>query len=149
MIAEPLDTETIAKVSESPSTETEGSIAPNDVVLEVRNLSVDYGVGDKMVRAVNDVTLKLRRSKVLGIAGESGSGKSTLVYAMTRLLRAPGVISGGAVTLNMTNDDEADSSLDLVTASEKELRKIRWSHVSIVLQSALNALTRVPHRSRV
>jgi peptide/nickel transport system ATP-binding protein len=143
MIAEPLDTETITKVSESPSTETEGSIAPNDVVLEVRNLSVDYGVGDKMVRAVNDVTLKLRRSKVLGIAGESGSGKSTLVYAMTRLLRAPGVISGGAVTLNMTNDDEADSSLDLVTASEKELRKIRWSHVSIVLQSALNALNPV------
>jgi peptide/nickel transport system ATP-binding protein len=78
---------------------------------------------------------------VLGIAGESGSGKSTLVYAMTRLLRAPGMISGGSVLLNSPAEgDDAVESLDLVTANEKELRKIRWSHVSIVLQSALSAL---------
>ncbi|NNN00720.1 MAG: ATP-binding cassette domain-containing protein, partial [Acidimicrobiaceae bacterium] len=42
-----------------------------------------------MVRAVDRVSLTLRRDQVLGIAGESGSGKSTLVYAMTRLLRPP------------------------------------------------------------
>jgi len=117
----------------------------SEFVLEVTNFSVDYGVGDNMVRAVNDVTLHLRRSKVLGIAGESGSGKSTLVYAMTRLLRAPGVISAGDVILNVTNpDNEKEStSVNLVTASEKELRKVRWSHVSIVLQSALSALNPV------
>jgi peptide/nickel transport system ATP-binding protein len=119
--------------------------AHHEFVLEVNNFNVDYGVGENMVRAVNDVTLKLRRSQVLGVAGESGSGKSTLVYAMTRLLRAPGVISGGDVTLNITNDGDSDevTPINLVTASEKELRQIRWSHVSIVLQSALNALNPV------
>ncbi|HVB52291.1 MAG TPA: ABC transporter ATP-binding protein [Acidimicrobiales bacterium] len=119
--------------------------AHSEFVLEIRNFSVDYGVGDNMVRAVNDVSLNLRRSKVLGIAGESGSGKSTLVYAMTRLLRAPGVISGGDVILNITNesDENLEGTIDLVLASEKELRKIRWSHVSIVLQSALSALNPV------
>jgi peptide/nickel transport system ATP-binding protein len=96
-----------------------------------------------MVRAVNDVTFELRRSKVLGVAGESGSGKSTLVYAMTRLLRAPGMISGGAVTFHLTNPGEEDSSVDLVNANEQQLRRIRWSHVSVVIQSALNALNPV------
>ena len=115
----------------------------SELVLEVRNFSVDYGVGEKMVRAVNDVTFELRRSKVLGVAGESGSGKSTLVYAMTRLLRAPGMISGGEVDLHLTNEGEEGSTLDLVTANEQQLRSVRWSHVSVVIQSALNALNPV------
>jgi peptide/nickel transport system ATP-binding protein len=119
--------------------------AHSEFVLEIKNFCVDYGVGDNMVRAVNDVSLNLRRSKVLGIAGESGSGKSTLVYAMTRLLRSPGIISGGEVILNVTNesDEKLEETVDLVTANEKKLRKIRWSHVSIVLQSALSALNPV------
>jgi peptide/nickel transport system ATP-binding protein len=116
----------------------------DDLVLEVRNFSVDYGWGVNAVRAVNNVNLDVHRAQVLGIAGESGSGKSTLVYAATRLLRSPGVIAGGGVTLNLGKDDEGnEKSVDLLEASEKDLRKIRWSQVSIVLQSALNALNPV------
>lgn len=136
-----------SRVSESPQTpETlEPTIAPapanRELVLDVSNFSVDYGTGEATVRAVHDVSFSLRRATVLGVAGESGSGKSTLVYGMTRLLRAPGIISGGVVNLNVTSDDKSDDKIvDLVTASEKELRAIRWSHVSIVIQSALNAL---------
>jgi peptide/nickel transport system ATP-binding protein len=115
-----------------------------EFVLEVKDFCVDYGVGAQMVRAVNEVSFDLRRSSVLGVAGESGSGKSTLVYAMTRLLRAPGVISGGSATLNITGDDGTDvTPVDLVRANEKQLRKVRWSHVSIVIQSALSALNPV------
>jgi peptide/nickel transport system ATP-binding protein len=145
MIADPLKTREAATVTDSPLRHVAPVNARHEFVLEVNNFSVDYGVGDDMVRAVNDVTLKLRRSQVLGIAGESGSGKSTLVYAMTRLLRAPGVISGGDATLNLTNEGDLNdvTPLSLVTAGEKELRNIRWSHVSIVLQSALNALNPV------
>ena len=144
MIADPLKTHAAA-ATESPLRRVAPVHARHEFVLEVNNFSVDYGVGEDMVRAVNDVTLKLRRSQVLGIAGESGSGKSTLVYAMTRLLRAPGVISGGDVTLNLANEGDLDdvTPLSLVTASERELRNIRWSHVSIVLQSALSALNPV------
>jgi peptide/nickel transport system ATP-binding protein len=59
-------------------------------VLEIRDLCVDYGVGEDAVRAVRDVTLTLHRGEVLGLAGESGSGKSTLAYGMLRLLPPPG-----------------------------------------------------------
>lgn len=118
----------------------------NDAVLEIENFSVDYGWDEQAVRAVNNVTLSVRRSRVLGVAGESGSGKSTLVYAVTRLLRSPGVIVGGRARL--TYDDTSAGgdkrrTVDLMAASADDLRAIRWSQVSIVLQSALNALNPV------
>jgi peptide/nickel transport system ATP-binding protein len=145
VIADPLNAQSSSQVSEGYKPQLAPVRAGSEFVLEVTNFSVDYGAGENMVRAVNDVTLKLGRSKVLGIAGESGSGKSTLVYAMTRLLRAPGVISGGDVTLHLAHEGDVDgaTTMNLVTANEKELRKIRWSHVSIVLQSALSALNPV------
>jgi peptide/nickel transport system ATP-binding protein len=118
----------------------------NDTVLEIEDFSVDYGWGDTAVRAVNNVTLSVRRSRVLGVAGESGSGKSTLVYAVTRLLRSPGVIAGGRARLTFDDPTAGDAkrrTVDLLAASASELRAIRWSQVSIVLQSALNALNPV------
>jgi peptide/nickel transport system ATP-binding protein len=141
MSIERLDTAAPDEAQEVSQSAVETLRTNREFVLEVSNFSVNYGTGDQMVRAINDVSFSLRRSTVLGVAGESGSGKSTLVYAMTRLLRAPGIISGGVVNLNVTSDDDADDEiLNLVTANEKQLRKIRWSHVSIVLQSALSAL---------
>ena len=112
-------------------------------ILDVRNFSVDYGWGENAVRAVDNVDVHLERSKVLGIAGESGSGKSTLVYAITRLLRAPGVITSGEARFNLGSRGGPEIVIDLVNASETELRAIRWSSISIVLQSALNALNPV------
>ncbi len=112
-------------------------------VLEVRDLSIDYGLEESAVHAVRHVDLDIPRSKVLGIAGESGSGKSTLVYGFTRLLRWPGVVAGGSAVLRVLRDDGSEVEVDLMAASESELREIRWSQISIVLQSALSALNPV------
>jgi peptide/nickel transport system ATP-binding protein len=145
---DPIESE-VSEVGEIPAPSSTPLSASGNYVLEVSDFCVDYGTGDDMVRAINHVSLQIPRSTVLGIAGESGSGKSTLVYAMTRLLRAPGMISGGSVMLNSPDaGDTVAQSLDLVTASENELRKIRWSHVSIVLQSALSALDPVQRISK-
>jgi peptide/nickel transport system ATP-binding protein len=122
---------------------THSDAAMGERILDVRNFSVDYGWGENAVRAVDDVDIHIDRSKVLGIAGESGSGKSTLVYAITRLLRAPGVIRGGEARFNLGTDESGERVIDLVNASERELRAVRWSDISIVLQSALSALNPV------
>jgi peptide/nickel transport system ATP-binding protein len=112
-------------------------------VLEIRDLSVEYGLGEAAVHAVRHVDLDVPRSRVLGIAGESGSGKSTLVYGFTRLLRWPGVVAGGSAVLHVLGDDGSESDVDLLGATERELRSIRWSQISVVLQSALSALNPV------
>jgi peptide/nickel transport system ATP-binding protein len=108
-------------------------------LLEIRGLCVDYGQGPAAVHAVTDADLVLDRGEVLGLAGESGSGKSTLVMAATRLLRPPGVITGGEVRLYPGDG----SVVDLLEAGYAGLRALRWSQVSLVLQSAMNALNPV------
>jgi peptide/nickel transport system ATP-binding protein len=108
-------------------------------LLEVRGLSVDYGIGPAATRAVSGADLTLHRGEVLGLAGESGSGKSTLAYSITRLLRPPGVITGGSVRLHLA----PGSTRDLLAAGSAELRGLRWNHLAVVLQSAMHALNPV------
>jgi peptide/nickel transport system ATP-binding protein len=108
-------------------------------VLEIRNLDVDYGLGDTAVRAVRDVNLVLGRGEVLGLAGESGSGKSTLAYGITRLLPPPGVVAGGEVIYHAPNGD----TVDILGMNPAELRAFRWAEMSIVFQGAMNSLNPV------
>jgi peptide/nickel transport system ATP-binding protein len=110
----------------------------SDLLLDVRGLCVDYGYGEDAVHAVTDVDLTLHEGEVLGLAGESGSGKSTLAYAVTRLLRSPGVITGGSATFH-----SAGGPIDLFAADAKQLRVLRWSEIAVVFQSAMHALNPV------
>jgi peptide/nickel transport system ATP-binding protein len=110
-----------------------------DPVLEIRGLSVDYGLGSQAVRAVRDVSLTLNRGEVLGLAGESGSGKSTLAYGLTRLLPPPGVVSAGRVIYYPPGGDP----VDVLSLSAAGLREFRWAETSIVFQGAMNSLNPV------
>jgi peptide/nickel transport system ATP-binding protein len=102
--------------------------------LRVENLKVYYFTTRGVVKAVDGVSFVVDEGDVLGVAGESGSGKSTLGYAILGLVPPPGRIVGGRVIL----DD-----IELTALSEDELRKIRWSKVSMVFQGALNILNPV------
>ena len=114
-------------------------------VLEIRGLCVDYGYGDEAVHAAVDCDLVLRRGQVLGLAGESGSGKTTLAMAAIRLLRWPGVITAGEVLFHSRpiSGNGRSKTVDVLAADDEELRSLRWSEISVVLQSALNALNPV------
>jgi peptide/nickel transport system ATP-binding protein len=116
-----------------------GPSRPGEPLLEVSGLCADYGIGSDAVHAVLDADLVLHRGEVLGLAGESGSGKSTFAYAVTRLLRAPGVITGGVVRFHLGQGRE----IDLLAADEAQLRRVRWAQVAVVMQSAMHALNPV------
>lgn len=114
-----------------------------DVVLRAEHISVEYA-GQRPTRAVRDVTIELRRGEVLGIAGESGSGKSTLAYAFTRMLRPPAELTGGSVTFYPSDG----APVDVMALAGEDLRRFRWSTISMVFQSAMNALNPVSSLAR-
>jgi peptide/nickel transport system ATP-binding protein len=111
-------------------------------VLEIQGLCVEYGRGSRAVSAVADVDLQLHRGEVVGLAGESGSGKSTLAYAATRLLRPPGIITGGRV-LFRPDMTRPDLTIDLLDTDAAKLRSLRWRQIALVFQSAMHALNPV------
>jgi len=86
------------------------------------------------VLAVDNVSFEVEPGEFLGIVGESGCGKSTLLFAIARLLLPPAGISGGSVLFKGQN---------LVGLTDKQLAVIRWRDLSVVMQSAMNALNPV------
>lgn len=123
-------------------------------LLEVNSLNVDYEAPNGTVHAVKDVSFTLQRGEVLGLAGESGCGKTTLAFAIARLLRPPAMITGGQViyyprtrenspVLSMKNVPEVGTGLDILQLSPAQLRAFRWTELSVVFQSAMNALNPV------
>lgn len=114
-----------------------------NLLLDVKDLSVDYGTENEPLPAVSQVSLELRRGEILGIAGESGSGKTTLINALLRLLRPPAVVRSGSATLHPRDGDP----VDLLHAEARELRRTRWEHTAVVFQSAMNALNPVARLS--
>lgn len=128
----------------------EDPTATTSKLLEINTISVDYYAASGTVHALNDVSIRLERGQILGLAGESGSGKSTLAYAITRLLHPPAVITGGEVlyyprTKNQGQNSPGDSMepVDILQLTTAQLRTFRWSELAIVFQSAMNALNPV------
>ena len=112
---------------------TEAAVAPStDDVLSVERLTVTYGAGARP--AVADVGFRLRRGEMLGLVGESGSGKTTTAMALLGLIKPPGMVVSGTARLE---------GVDLLSAGRRELRRLRWSAISLVPQGAMNALTPV------
>jgi peptide/nickel transport system ATP-binding protein len=103
-------------------------------LLELQQLVVEYGVGAKCARAVDGVDLAIHEGEIVGLAGESGCGKTTIANAVMQILRPPARIAGGSILFEGEN---------LLGKSAAELRRFRWQNVSMVLQSAMNALNPV------
>ncbi|CAH0529413.1 ABC transporter ATP-binding protein [Vibrio hippocampi] len=103
-------------------------------LLEVNNLCVDYISPNGIARAVNNVSVTINEGETLGIAGESGCGKSTLAFAISRLHKAPALISEGEILYR---------GQDVLKMNNRQLNDFRWSEVSMVFQSAMNSLNPV------
>ena len=107
----------------------------SNMLLEVKNLTVNYELEDETVEAVRDVTFSLEKGKTIGLVGETGAGKTTTALSILNLIPdPPGVIRGGSITL------DGESILD---KSKKEMSAIRGKEVSMIFQDPMTSLNPV------
>ena len=60
-----------------------------DVLLDIRNLEVEYKTEDGVVEAVNKIDLTVRKGETVGLVGETGAGKTTVALSILRLIPDP------------------------------------------------------------
>jgi peptide/nickel transport system ATP-binding protein len=120
----------------TPSTPTEAAMMKeNDIILEARNLAVEFKVEGGVVKAVKNMSFALRKGETIAIVGESGSGKSVTARAVMRLLTKRATIAkSSSIVLR---------GQDVLTLSEREMRKLRGSRVSMIFQEPMTSLNPV------
>ncbi len=111
-------------------------------VLTVRDLHAYYRLSafgvTREVRAVDDVSLTIRRNEIYGLAGESSSGKTTLIRTIAGAIRPPLCVVSGDITFNF-----AGRRVTMQTATQSDLAAIRWKHLSYVMQGSMSVLNPV------
>ncbi|TDO52451.1 peptide/nickel transport system ATP-binding protein [Kribbella sp. VKM Ac-2527] len=110
-------------------------------LLEVRDLRTHFELEDGVVKAVDGVSLTVRRGRTLAVVGESGCGKSVTARSILRLVEHPARIVGGQILLY--GDQPSDDPLDLLAAKDKRLRQVRWSEIAMVFQEPMASLSLV------
>ncbi len=113
-------------------------------LLEVSNLTTHFKVRRGWVHAVDGVSFTLEKGEALGLVGESGCGKTTLGYSIAQLLPSNGYIKAGSVIFRGMDliqlSRRPDGTLD---EYNEEMRRIRWKHISMIFQGAMNAFNPV------
>ncbi|MEV8065050.1 ABC transporter ATP-binding protein [Streptomyces sp. NPDC085995] len=105
------------------------------MLLEVRDLHVEFRTRDGAAHAVNGVTYAVDAGETLAVLGESGSGKSVTAQAVMGILdMPPGRITGGEIRFR---------GRDLLTLKEEERRRVRGAGMAMIFQDALSALNPV------
>ncbi|UQN15158.1 dipeptide ABC transporter ATP-binding protein [Gulosibacter sp. ACHW.36C] len=107
---------------------------PTEPLLEVDDLRVAFQVGDKLVHAVQGVSLDLAPGEILSIVGESGSGKSTVVNAIQGLLSPNAKIQGGSVRFD---------GRDMLRLNESQWREVRGKDIGFIPQDPAGSLNPV------
>jgi oligopeptide/dipeptide ABC transporter ATP-binding protein len=103
-------------------------------LLEIAGLSTSFTTRAGVIKAVDNVSLSLRKGRVLGLVGESGCGKTMTALSILNLVPPPGRITAGKIFFE---------GRDLLTLPEAEMRKVRGARISMVFQEPMTALNPV------
>ncbi len=107
---------------------------PNEPLIRVRNLSIEFSTEVGTVRAVDDISFDVHPGETLGVVGESGCGKTVTALSLLRLIPSSGRIVSGSIAMG---------GRDLATLPEKTMRDIRGGDISMIFQEPMTALNPV------
>ena len=105
-----------------------------DNVLEIERLCVEFATDRGAIKALRDVDLAIPRGAIVGVVGESGCGKSTMINSIIGLLANNASVTSGAIRFE---------GADLLAKSEREMRDIRGTRISMVFQDPMTTLNPV------
>ncbi|MFA5860995.1 MAG: ABC transporter ATP-binding protein [Candidatus Thermoplasmatota archaeon] len=116
-------------------------MADEDVLIDIRDLSLHFDTYAGAVKALDGVELAVHRNETLGLVGESGCGKTVTAMTILRLLASPpAVYTGGQVMFRRgTQSDE----IDMLRASMQEIQSIRGNEISMIFQEPMTSLNPV------
>jgi oligopeptide/dipeptide ABC transporter ATP-binding protein len=103
-------------------------------LLEIKDLTTHFFTRSGVVKAVDNLSLSLRKGRVLGLVGESGCGKTVTALSVLNLVPYPGKIVSGRIYFE---------GRDLLVLPAEEMRKVRGAKISMVFQEPMTALNPV------
>lgn len=112
----------------------------NDYILQVNHLKTYFKLDTGTLKAVDDVTFRLKRNETIGIIGESGCGKSVTAHSILRTVQNPGKVLGGQILY-----DDGSGPVDLVSygSDSRQMRRLRGRDISMVFQEPMASLSPV------
>ena len=115
---------------------------PTDTLVETKDLYTNFYTFEGTVRALNGVSINVKRGETYGLVGESGCGKSVTVRSVMRIVQAPGKIEDGDIMLFFNEEDER-KAVNVLDRSEAYMRSIRGNEISMIFQEASASLNPV------
>src|SRR5688572_591563 len=111
------------------------------ILLDVTDLRTVFDTDDGPLPAVDGVSLRMRRGRILALVGESGCGKSVTAFSILRLINPPGRIAGGSITLY----PRGQTPIDVARLADKDdrLYDIRGGVAAMIFQEPMTALSPV------
>ncbi len=107
-------------------------VEKNKLLLEIKDLFVEYHTDESIVHAVNGINLKVKEGETLGLVGETGAGKTTIAKTILGILPKPqGYVTGGEVIYE---------GKDVLKLAEKEYRSLRGDQIAMIFQDPMTAL---------
>ena len=101
-------------------------------ILEISDLVIEYHTDDAVIHAVNGINLSVKQGETIGLVGETGAGKTTIARAILRILQTPPAkFCSGKIVFQ---------GQDIMSLSEKEMRKIRGDKIAMIFQDPMTAL---------
>jgi len=103
-------------------------------IIEISNLYTSFFIDTQVIPVINDLNLRIKKGKVLGLIGESGSGKTMTALSILRLVPSPGKIISGRVCFE---------GKDLLSLTNREMESIRGNRIGMIFQEPMTALNPV------